>query len=60
MKFHVDTVKGLGGFMEIEAQGNEGEERKLKDQCDYYKKELGIKDDDLVNYSYSDLLLDSH
>lgn len=59
VKFHIDEVPGLGHFMEIEA-GNIGVELsavELREQCDYYMKELGIKEDDLIEVSYSDLLL---
>ena len=62
VKFHIDTVQGLGTFMEIEAidwDGTLGAE-KLQEQCEYYAKELGIKEDDLVKGSYSDLLLARH
>lgn len=59
VKFHVDTVKGLGTFMEIEAidsDGNLGSE-KLYDQCQHYLKAMGIDDKDLISESYSDLLM---
>jgi len=59
VKFHIDTVKDLGTFMEIEAidsDGNIGREKLLK-QCNQYLSEFGIKDDDLISVSYSDLLL---
>jgi adenylate cyclase, class 2 len=58
VKFHIDEVPGLGSFVEIEA-GNmlaaisPGE---LKEQCDFYQKELGIMDVDLLKDSYSDML----
>ena len=59
IKFHIDEVPGLGSFVEIEA-GNiladlSGTE--LKEQCDFYVKELSIKEEDLIDVSYSDLLL---
>ncbi|MEM9919058.1 MAG: class IV adenylate cyclase [Bacteroidota bacterium] len=58
VKFHVDEVKGLGSFMEIEAI-DESEERpleQLRQQCDYYLAQLDIRTEDLVDGSYSDLL----
>lgn len=61
VKFHLDTVLGLGTFMEIEAidtSGNIGKE-KLLEQCNNFLKELNILDSDLVSVSYSDLLLKS-
>jgi len=60
VKFHVDEVKGLGSFVEVEAidlEGNIGRER-LQQQCDQYKVMLGIRDEDLLAKSYSDLLLE--
>ncbi len=59
VKFHIDTVKGLGNFVEIEAideTGHLGIE-KLRQQCDYYIALLNIRPEDLINTSYSDLLL---
>jgi len=58
VKFHVDTVEGLGAFIEIEAidrDGSIGKDR-LREQCDHYMDLLGVKADDLISVSYSDLL----
>ena len=60
VKFHVDEVRNLGIFCEIEAidqTGDIGKERLLQ-QCEYYIKLLGIKNEDLVSCSYSDLLME--
>lgn len=59
VKFHVDSVDGLGSFCEIEAidaTGHIGRERLLQ-QCQHYMEVLGIEEEDLVTCSYSDLLL---
>lgn len=59
VKFHIDEVPGLGSFIEIEA-GNilaDKTEAELLDQCNYYLKEFGIKEDDLIAESYSDMLM---
>ena len=59
MRFHIDQVSGLGRFVEIEAiddNGNIGVER-LREQCNHYLGLLGIKPEDLLTGSYSDLLL---
>ncbi len=59
VKFHIDTVEGLGSFMEIEA-GNllaDLTRENLKEQCEFYLKEFGILSSDLVEVSYSDMLL---
>ena len=59
VKFHIDEVPGLGSFVEIEA-GNvlaDLTAEELKEQCDFYLKEFGIKEEDLIDVSYSDMLL---
>jgi predicted adenylyl cyclase CyaB len=59
VKFHIDNVPRLGSFVEIEA-GNilaNKTEAELLEQCNFYLKVFGIKDEDLVAGSYSDMLL---
>lgn len=58
VKFHVDEVKGLGSFVEIEAQNKDANytEAQLQEQCAHYLQLLGITAEDLVSHSYSDLL----
>lgn len=61
VKFHLDEVRGLGSFMEIEAideTGRVGVE-KLREQCEGYKELLGIADEDLLTGSYSDMVLET-
>lgn len=58
-KFHIDEVPGLGSFIEIEA-GNimaDLSQKQLEEQCSFYLKELGIEEKDLMEKSYSDMLL---
>ena len=59
IKFHIDIVKGLGTFVEIEATDRDGciEENKRKEQCEYFIDLFQIAERDLVADSYSDLLL---
>jgi adenylate cyclase, class 2 len=60
VKFHIDQVKSLGNFVEIEAidEGGHIEKReKLFKQCQEYLNLFGINDKDLIDCSYSDLLL---
>lgn len=59
VKFHIDNVKDLGTFMEIEAIDWDGDigSNKLQEQCEFYVSEMGISENDLVKGSYSDLLL---
>jgi len=59
VKFHIDDVADLGKFIEIEA-GNllaDKTENELLEQCNYYLKEFGINENDLVAESYSDLMM---
>lgn len=59
VKFHIDVVKNLGTFIEIEAidqDGSIGKEKLLK-QCKNFVQLFKIKQDDLISVSYSDLLL---
>ena len=59
VKFHIDEVPGLGSFVEIEA-GNISADlspEQLKEQCTFYMKVFNIKEADLIEVSYSDLLL---
>lgn len=59
IKFHVDVVEGLGDFVEIEAIDKDGTigEEKLYQQCRTYMDLFHIKEEDLIQISYSDLLL---
>ncbi len=60
VKFHVDEVEGLGNYIEIEAIDKDGTigEKKLQEQCQYYLDFLKIEPSDLVDRSYSDLLIE--
>jgi predicted adenylyl cyclase CyaB len=59
VKFHIDTVQGLGHFIEIEAIDKDGSigKAKLDEQCRYFCTQLGIRPEDYVAVSYSDMLL---
>lgn len=62
VKFHFDEVNGLGTFIEVEAidkDGSIGIER-LKEQCSYYAKLFGLKEEDYLSGSYSDMLLEKN
>jgi predicted adenylyl cyclase CyaB len=58
IKFHIDVVKNLGEFIEIECikKDNLTKEDLVK-QLEEYKSKLSIKEVDLISESYSDLLL---
>lgn len=56
VKFHIDQVDQLGSFVEIEAIG-ESDYDSLWAQCEKYIKLFDIKEEDLIDCSYSDLLM---
>ena len=57
VKFHLDRVEGLGHFVEIEAIGDRADQREeLLGQCKRYMELLGVRQEDLVTNSYSDML----
>lgn len=59
VKFHIDNVKELGRFVEIEAMSRSNIPlKKIKEQCEYYKSAFEIRDEDLIKGSYSDMLLE--
>ena len=62
LRFHIDKVKGLGNFVEIEVVDKTGDVglRKLNSQCNHYMKLLKIDKSDLIDSGYSDLLLGKH
>lgn len=59
VKFHFDTVRPLGTFVEVEAidtDGNIGIE-KLKEQCNYYAQYFSILENNFIDVSYSDMVI---
>lgn len=62
IKIHLDEVPGLGHFVEVEAIDQEGSGsisvKELQRQCDELQEVFGVKSDDMVAVSYSDLLRD--
>lgn len=60
VKFHLDRVDQLGTFVEIEAIDSDGSigRGKLNEQCDYYLNLFNIQEEDLLQNSYSDMLLE--
>lgn len=59
VKFHIDTLKELGLFVEIEAIDKDAiiGEPQLLEQCKFYLDLFKIPDENLISNSYSDLLL---
>ncbi len=59
VKFHLDKVKDLGEFVEIEAIGDDKANKDdLMKQCKFYLNLFNISNKDLVPVSYSDMLLE--
>jgi adenylate cyclase, class 2 len=60
VKFHFDTVEGLGQFIEIEAIDKDGTLglEKLQQQFNHYVQLLQIQPQQMVAHSYSDLILE--
>lgn len=61
VKIHLDRVEGLGSFLEIEAIDADGTrtESELLTQCEAFMEAFGVSAHDLVERSYSDLLLEA-
>mgnify|MGYP006297873777 CR=1 FL=1 len=59
VKFHIDKVDKLGTFVEIEAidKNNQFETKELEEKCNYFLSYLNIAPKDLIENSYSDILL---
>lgn len=58
VKFHFDEVAGLGTFIEVEAIDKDGSIglEKLKEQCEAYARLFGIRPEDYIAVSYSNML----
>ena len=59
VKIHLDSVQGLGSFLEIEAIDADGSrtEADLQQQCAAFMEAFSVEDADLMTDSYSDMLL---
>lgn len=60
VKFHIDSLETLGDFIEIEASNKESATASteiLRTQCEFYMKQFLIQESDLINISYSDMLM---
>jgi len=55
-RIHIDTVKNLGNFMELESQIKHGE-KKARNEYDFLMKTLSLNGYEKINQSYSDLLM---
>jgi len=57
VKIHLDRVRQLGEFIEVEAISRTGDARKIRSQARQFQKLFGITAKDIVAESYSDLIL---
>lgn len=60
VKFHFDVVDQLGTFIEVEAIDHKDEftVEELKNQCDKYADYFELSEEQMMDKSYSDLILD--
>lgn len=61
VKFHIDELEGLGNFVEIEASNKTHAValEELHRQCRHYMDAFEIREEDLIDRSYSDMLLEN-
>ncbi len=57
VKIHLDRVRGLGKFVEVEAVSRSGGLAKIRAQARKFRKLFGLASSDLVGESYSDMIL---
>lgn len=60
VKFHFDVVENLGTFIEVEAIDEKDvfTVDALRDQCNYYFEFFGLNPTQLIDKSYSDLMIE--
>jgi predicted adenylyl cyclase CyaB len=57
VKIHLDRVRRLGKFLEVEAISRTGDANRIQSQARQFQKLFGITTEDMVAESYSDLIL---
>ena len=57
VKVHLDRVRGLGRFVEVEAITHSGSLAKVRKQARKFQKLFGIPNSNIIPESYSDLVL---
>jgi predicted adenylyl cyclase CyaB len=57
VKIHLDRVRRLGKFLEVEAISHAGDVKKIRSQARQFQRLFGITTEDMVAESYSDLIL---
>ncbi|HET7588628.1 MAG TPA: class IV adenylate cyclase [Solirubrobacterales bacterium] len=57
VRIHLDHVEGLGDFIEFEGvAAGSGDPSKFAEVLDYLRRSFGIRNEDLLHVSYSELL----
>jgi adenylate cyclase class 2 len=57
VKVHLDRVRGLGGFVEVEAISRTSSLTKVREQAGEFQRLFQIASEDFIGESYSDLML---
>ncbi len=57
VKIHLDRVRQLGKFLEVEAISRAGDVKKIRSQARQFQELFGITAKDIIAESYSDLIL---
>jgi predicted adenylyl cyclase CyaB len=57
VKIHLDRVRQLGKFLEVEAISRTGDVKKIRSQARHFQRLFGVTAKDIVAESYSDLIL---
>ena len=57
VKIHLDRVRHLGKFLEVEAFVQKGSLRRGRKQAEEIKELFGVHPEDILSHSYSDLIL---
>jgi predicted adenylyl cyclase CyaB len=57
VKIHLDQVRGLGTFVEVEAMTRSGDIQKVRAQATKFRKLFAVSPQDIEPLSYSDLIL---
>lgn len=57
VKIHLDRVRRLGKFLEVEAISRTGDLKRIRAQARHFQKLFGIRSADIIGKSYADLIL---
>ena len=56
VKINIDQVEGLGNFVEIEAESDDENRDATIQTCKFYLSLMGIKQRDIIPFSYGDIM----